>query len=122
VQEIERSLILKCVFIMTKKEFKANLAYLENAGVVVSEDAAWINCPFSRELYFETPSGGDFGITVEEVTREKVLEYLDDYDVNEECILWWNSGKSPFSNIKALYEDIEQWLEDFKEIAYNMPY
>ena len=107
---------------MTKKEFKANLAYLENTGVVVSEDAAWRNAPFSRELYFETPSGGDFGIAVEDVTREKVLEYLDDYDVNEECLLWWDSGNSPFSNIKALYEDIEQWLENFKEIAYNMPY
>lgn len=107
---------------MKKNEFKANVAYLENAGVVVSEDAVWENNPFSRELYFETPSGGDFGITVEEVIREKVLEYFDDYDVNEECLLWWNSGKSPFSNIKALYEDIEQWLEDFKEIVYNMPY
>ena len=39
---------------MRNKEFKANMAYLENAGVVVSEDAAWANCPFSRELYFET--------------------------------------------------------------------
>ncbi len=107
---------------MTKKEFKANIIYLENVGVVVSEDVSWRNYPFSRELYFETPSGGDFGISVEEVTREKVLEYLDDYDVNEECILWWNSGNSSFSNIKALYEDIKQWLEDFKKIAYNMPY
>ena len=107
---------------MTKKEFKANVSYLKNAGVVISEDAAWRGYPYSRELYFETPSGGDFSITVEEVTREKVLEYLDDYDVNEECILWWNGGRLPFSNIKALYEDIEQWLENFKEIAYNMPY
>lgn len=117
---------------MRKKEFKANVAYLENAGIVVGEDAVGENHPFSRELYFETPLsrelyfktpfGGDFGITVEEVTREKVLEYLNDYDVNEECVLWWNNGKSPFSNIKALYEDIEQWLEDFKKIAYNMPY
>lgn len=107
---------------MTKNEFKANLAYLENAGVVVSEDAVWIEAPFSRELYLDRPSGAEFGISVEEVTREKVLACLDDYDVNEECILWWNSDKSPFSNIKALYEDIEQWVEDFKEIAYNMPY
>lgn len=42
---------------MKKNEFKANVAYLENAGVVVSEDAVWENNPFSRELYFETPSG-----------------------------------------------------------------
>lgn len=107
---------------MKKREFRANVAYLENAGVGVSKDVAWENYPFSRELYFETPACGDFGISVKEVTRDNVLEYLDDYDVNEECLLWWNSGKSPFSNIKALYEDIEQWLEDFKEIAYNMPY
>lgn len=107
---------------MRKNEFKANVAYLENAGVVVSKDVVWENYPFSRELYFETSAGGDFSIVVEEVTREKVLEYLDNYDVNEECLLWWNGGKSPFSNIKALYEDIEQWLEDFKEIAYNMTY
>ena len=107
---------------MTKKEFKANTSYLENAGVVVSEDAVWDELPNSRELSFETPAGGDFSIAVEEVTRECVLKYLDDYDVNEVCLSWWNSGKSPFRNIKALYEDIEQWLEDFKEIAYNMPY
>lgn len=107
---------------MTKKEFKANLAYLENSGVVISDEAVWDYAPNSRELYFSTASGGDFSICVEEVTRDEVLAYLDGYDINGECLLWWDSGRTPFNDIKALYEDIEQWVEDFKAIAYNMPY
>lgn len=107
---------------MNKKEFNANIAYLEENNVSVNDEPLWEDEPYSRELYFETPSGGDFYICVEEVTRKRVLECLDDYDINEVVMLWWEGGRHPFGNIKALYEDIEEWLEDFKEIAYNMPY
>lgn len=107
---------------MNKKEFNVNIAYLEANYIEVNDEPLWKDKPYSRELYFETPSGGDFSISVEEVTREKVLDYLDDFDVDEVVMLWWENGRHPFGSIKALYEDIEQWLQDFKQIAYNMPY
>ncbi len=107
---------------MNKKEFNANIAYLEENNVGLNDEPLWEDKPYSRELYFETPSGGNFSISVEEVTREKVLDYLADYDVDEVCMQWWESGRHPFGSIKALYEDIEEWVHNFNEIAYNMPY
>lgn len=107
---------------MTKKEFLANVRYLEDNQVQVSNEPCWENKKYSRELYFSTDAGGDFSICVEEVTKDKVFEYLDDFDINNETLLWWNSGRAPFSDIKALYEDIEKWVENFKAIAYKMPY
>jgi hypothetical protein len=107
---------------MTKKEFKANLAYLENEGVCVSDEPVWDYAPNSRELFFETNCGGDFSICVEEVTRTEVLEYLNDYDVSEATSMWWDAGNTPFGNIGQLYEDISHWKEDFIKIAEGMPY
>lgn len=107
---------------MTTKEFKANIKYLEDNGVSVSNNPTWESFPHSRELYFNTPSGGDFSICVEELSREKVLDNLDSFDINEETVLWWGEGNHPFSNVKQLYEDIEQWVENFTKIAENMPY
>ena len=107
---------------MKKKDFNANVAYLEEQGVYIDDCPAWEERPFSRCLCYNTPCDGDFSIVVEELTREKVLEYLDSYDINEECLMWWNSGRTPFSNIRDLYNDIESWVEEFKEIAWNMPY
>lgn len=107
---------------MTTKEFKANIKYLEDNDVSVSNDPTWESFPYSRELSFNTPSGGDFSIIVEELSREKVLDNLDSFDINEETMLWWKAGSHPFSNVKQLYEDIEQWVENFTTIAENMPY
>ena len=108
---------------MTHKKFNANEVYLEGKNVTISNECIWSNLPYSRELYFRTPSGGDFSICVEELTREEVLNYLSDYDINEETLLWWkNNDNLPFDNIKALYEDIEEWVNNFKKIAEGMPY
>lgn len=105
-----------------KKQFEANVKYLEDNYVGVEEEPCWDDLKYSRELYFETPSGGDFSITVEDLTREKVLDYLYDYDVDEAVELWWDAKNTPFSNIKDLYNDIEQWKKDFIDIAKGMPY
>lgn len=107
---------------MTHKKFNANKAYLEGKNVTISNECIWSNLPYSRELYFRTPSGGDFSICVEELTREEVLNYLSDYDINEGVLLWWDCNNHPFSNLKELYEDIEQWVNNFKKIAEGMPY
>lgn len=108
---------------MTTKEFNANVEYLENNNVTISKESVFENLPYSRELYFSTPSGGDFSICVEELTRKEVLNYLSDYDINEETLLWWNNNDNlPFDNINSLYEDIEEWVANFKAIAEQMPY
>lgn len=108
---------------MTTKEFNANVEYLENNNVTISKESVFENLPYSRELYFSTPSGGDFSICVGDLTREEVLRCLSDYDINEETLLWWNNNDNlPFDNIKALYEDIEEWVANFKAIAEQMPY
>lgn len=107
---------------MKKKEFKANIAYLNNNDVYVTDEPLWDNIPQSRELYYRTPSGGDFSICVDELSQECVLSALHDVDVNETTLLWWNGGITPFANIKDLYDDIEQWKEGFIEIANSMPY
>jgi hypothetical protein len=108
---------------MKMNKFNANVEYLENNNVTISKESVFENLPYSRELYFSTPSGGDFSICVEELTREEVLRCLSDYDINEETLLWWeNNDNLPFDNIKALYEDIEEWVANFKAIAEQMPY
>lgn len=109
---------------MNKKQFKANEKYLSDIGVVISDEPTWKNEPYSRDLFLSSNAGGDLCICVEELTRERVLERLSDFDVNEETILWWGTDGSrvPFETIKDLYEDIEQWRDDFIEIAENMPF
>lgn len=108
---------------MKMNKFNANVAYLEENNVTISQESIFENLPYSRELYFSTPSGGDFSIFVEDLTREDVLRCLNNYDINEETLLWWNNNNNlPFDNIKSLYEDIEEWVANFKEIAEGMPY
>lgn len=107
---------------MKNREFKANEKYLSENGVYVENKPTWKKYPYSRELYFRTPAGGDFYICVEEMNRELVIQALDNFDINEETLLWWNSDRTPFETIKELYEDIEQWRDDFMKIANEMPY
>ena len=108
---------------MTKREFNKNAKYLENHNVQISDDALWGDYSYSRELYHCSPSGGDMCLCVEELSKDSVLNALDNYDINEEVRLWSeNLDKTPFNNIKELYEDIEEWVNEMKEIANNMPY
>lgn len=106
---------------MTQEEFNLNAAYLEENGCFVSSNVCG-NMPMSAEVYFNTPSGGDFSVDVEELTKEEVLNYLRGYDVSAETCLWWNAEKKPFSNIRELYNDIDEWRKNFIEIAEKMPY
>lgn len=107
---------------MNKKQFKANEKYLTENGVSVEDTPVWDGYPYSRELFFRTPAGGDFSVCVEEMNRESVIQALQDFDINENTLLWWNSDRTSFETIKELYEDIEQWRDDFMEIANEMPY
>ena len=107
---------------MTTKELEANIAYLEENDVSVYDEPLWDYAPYSRELFYRTDDDGDFSICVEELCRYKVIETLQSYDVNEECMLWWGGRGVPFDNIKDLYDDIENWKNKFIKIAEGMPY
>lgn len=107
---------------MKKRELKANEKYLSKNGIYIEDTPVWDNLPYSRELYYRTQCGGDFSICVEELNKVSVVQSLYDFDINENTLLWWNSDTTQFETIKELYEDIEQWRDDFIEIANGMPY
>lgn len=107
---------------MNKRQFKANEKHLTENGVYVENEPTWEEYPYSRELYFRTPAGGDFSVCVEEMDRESVIQALQDFDINENTLLWWNSDRTPFETIKELYEDIEQWRDNLMGIANEIPY
>lgn len=108
---------------MNKKQLQANIDYLTDNGVYVEASAAWEDEPYSRELYYHSPAGGDLGICVDKLTREQCIKNLNDYDVNEECKIWIDSmDRTPFSTIKELYEDIEAWRDNLLKIVSDMPY
>lgn len=99
---------------------EANKAYLEeNDFKCIHNEDCW-------ELESYTDGGGDMIITISELTKEALCEYLDNFDANEETSLWWPNGNPgrgvPFNNIKDLYNDIEDWRKWALKIAKRMPY
>ena len=107
---------------MKKKELKANESYLADNDVFVIDGSVWEDRPYSRECCFRTPSGGDFSVIVDELTNAAVLEYLQNYDINDAVQMWWDGSGVPFDNIRDLYNDIEEWKNNFTKIAEGMPY
>lgn len=100
---------------MTKKEIKNNIKVLEENGVVVSSQDET-----SIELEAYTPAGGDMIIVLDEPSREKLQEYIDNFDINEEVLLWWQGGRNndlPFDNLRDHYNDYEKYLEKMQEIC-----
>lgn len=111
---------------MNKKQFKANVAYLKKNGVELCGQCLWEGFPFSAELECYTKAGGDMIFDVDVLNREKLSQYIDEFNINKEVVLWWPNGEKgngvPFSNIKEHYEDLEEWVESMKEIINGMPY
>ena len=104
-----------------------NLLYLEDNDIMtVSEDPVWENFQNSVELECYTDAGEDMLIDLEEPTKEKLQDYIDGFDINENVILWWPGGEPgkgvPFSNIREHYEDYEDYLEWLQKICDKMPY
>lgn len=77
------------------------------------------------ELSSHTSAGGDMYWTLEELSKDCLQRYIDDFDINEEVLLWWQSdnpgGKTPFSNVKEHYEDLEEWLDNLQDVCDFMP-
>ena len=114
---------------ITKKEYAANVAYLEEHGIKVC-GLAWEDRKRSAEMESYTDAGGDMIINLEVLSKECFSKWIDGFDINEEVMLWWSETRSserkakglPFSNIKEHYEDLEAWVRKLREICDGMPY
>lgn len=104
-----------------------NLLYLEDNDVhTASDQPVWKNHPRSVELECYTDAGGDMLIPLEEPTKEKLQDYIDNFDINAEVLLWWQDGKPgngvPFDNVMDHYRDYEEWLKWLQKVCNKMPY
>ena len=109
---------------MNKKEYKKNVEYLQENGCNYL-GFAWDDKETSAEIESFTNAGGDMIIVLEHLCKSHLQQYIDDFDINEEVVMWWRDGKRddvPFSNIKEHYEDLEAWLIKLQAICYKMPY
>lgn len=99
---------------------QSNKDFLENHDIYCEKmlDDGW-----GLESY--TDGGGDQLIYVDNLTREEVVESLENYDVNEETNIWFPNGQPgkgvPFDNYKDLWDDIEKWRQWMLNIAKRMP-
>ena len=113
---------------MTKQEFNANKKYLleDCNNIFYNGDCDWEDKPFSAELESYTSAGGDMIISLEELSKACLQEYIDDFNINYEVVSWWQNGKKgngvPFDNIKQHYDDVEDWLNWLQGICDKMPY
>lgn len=83
------------------------------------------------ELNNYTSAGGDMNWTLDTLTSECLQDYIDNFDINDEVLLWWQPGnpwnheepgsRTPFDNVKQHYEDLEDWLDNLQEICDGMP-
>ena len=77
------------------------------------------------ELEMYTPAGCDMYWELEELTPECLQEYIDNFDINDEVIFWWQGGKRgagvPYTNIRDHYNDVEEWLNELQNICDGMP-
>lgn len=96
-----------------------------NKEFLEDHDITCTKCDDGWELESYTEGGGDQIIYVDNLTREKLVENLENYDVNYETSLWFPDGKPsrgvPFDNYKDLWDDIEDWRKRMLGIARRMP-
>lgn len=105
---------------MTKKEIKANIKVLEENDIaLISQDEE------SYEFEAFTPAGGDMVIVLDEPSKEKLQEYVDNFGINEEVLMWWSNGRGnglPFANIRDHYNDLEEYINKIDDVCDMLEY
>lgn len=105
---------------MTKKEIKANIKVLEENGIeFINQDEN------SYEFEAFTPAGGDMVIVLDEPSKEELEKYIDNFDINEEVIMWWRDGRGndlPFANVRDHYNDLEEYIDRVSDICDMLDY
>lgn len=94
-----------------------NLLYLEDFDITSNGDG---------ELECYTDAGEDMIISLDKVRKKNLQDYIDNFDINEEVLSWWQNGQPgngvPFNNLKEHYEDYEAYLERLQKACDKMPY
>ena len=98
------------------KEF-VNILYLEDYDIYTcGEDGL--------ETY--TDGGEDMLIPLDKVLKKNLQEYINDFNINEEVLLWWPNREKgrgvPFDNVKEHYEDYEAYLKNLQKVCDKMPF
>ena len=113
---------------MNTTEYIRNLSFLEDNNISTSSEKIWEEHPSSVELECYTDAGEDMLINLEEPSKDCLQKYIDDFDVNENVMMWWREGENtahergvPFYNIKDHYEDYENYLQWLQKICDKMP-
>lgn len=115
---------------MTQEEYKANIAYLEENDIMCIDEDIWGDCyPQSVELETYTNAGEDMIIDLEEPSKAQLQEYIDNFDENENVLMWWRNGEDmahkhgvPFNDIRDHYNDYEEYINKLQEVCDGMPY
>ena len=88
-----------------------------------------INTISDDELETYTDAGEDMIISVEKVMKSELQKYIDEFDINEEVLKWWEGGKReavekgvPHDNIMEHYEDYESYLKWLQKVCDKMPF
>ena len=97
-----------------------NELYLEDFGITSYDDG---------DLECYTDAGEDMIISLGKVRKKNLQRYIDDFDINEEVLMWWQNGieyakekKVPFDNVKEHYEDYEAYLKKLQKACDKMPF
>lgn len=105
------------------KVVEHNLEVLEEHNISFT-GKGWDDEPYSGEFETYTDAGEDMIFTLETITRNDFKQYIDDFDVNENVLMWWHDGYVaahkagvPFENIKEHYQDYEDWLEELSSFV-----
>lgn len=113
-----------------------------NLGELTIDDTPWkeylnilfledydITCD-GNDLECYTDAGEDMIISLDKVRKKNLQEYIDNFDINEEVLIWWRDlsdeqrkeKKVPFDNMKEHYEDYEAYLKWLQGICDKMPF
>lgn len=98
-----------------------NELYLEDFDITSNGDG---------ELECYTDAGEDMIISLDKVRKKNLQEYIDNFDINENVMIWWRDlsdeqrkeKKVPFDNVKEHYEDYEAFLEKLQKACDKMPF
>ncbi len=88
-----------------------------------------IICNGNGEYELYTDAGEDMIIHLEVLDKEHLQEYINDFDINEQVMVWWRDGEYearkrgvPFETIVDHIKDYEAYLERLQEVCDGMPF
>lgn len=80
---------------------------------------------FELETY--TDAGEDMIINLDKLDKQQMEEYIDNFDIDEEVMLWWQYGKEaakakgvPFDNIVEHCRDYQVYLKNLRSVSRRM--